>query len=92
MLSLFCVWRLLPVPPGAHEIEGVTPAAIVAAIAGAVALAATFLLAGHAERVGRFEQMLARVLPARAAMAQIWEIQSVDRVADLHATLSGAGR
>jgi uncharacterized protein (TIRG00374 family) len=79
VLALFCVWRVLPVPPGAREIEGVTPAAIVAAMAGALALVATFLLAGHAERVGRFEQMLARVLPARAAMAAATFLQKFAR-------------
>src|SRR5688500_11844739 len=35
VLALFLVWRLLPAPPGAAEIDGVTPAAILAAVAGA---------------------------------------------------------
>jgi len=68
VLSLFTLWRLLPAPPGAAEIDGVTPAAILAAIAGAGALGATFLLAGHAERAGTFATFLSRSLPARAAV------------------------
>ena len=69
VLALFCVWRVLPAPPGAAEIEGVTPAAILAGAAGGLALLGTFLLAGHAERVGHVEQLLVRWLPARAALA-----------------------
>lgn len=69
VLALFTLWRLLPVPPGTPEIEGVTPAAVLAAAAGAAALGATFLLAGHAERVGTFATFLSRYLPARAAVA-----------------------
>lgn len=79
VLTLFCVWRVLPVPPGAVEIEGVTPAAILAAIAGAVALGATFLLAGHAERVGTLGTALARVLPARAATAIVGFVEKFAR-------------
>jgi uncharacterized membrane protein YbhN (UPF0104 family) len=59
--------------------EGVTPAAIVAAIAGALALAATFLLAGHAERVGTLATALTRTLPARAATAIIALVQKFAR-------------
>jgi glycosyltransferase 2 family protein len=69
VLGLFCVWRLLPAAPGAVEIDGVTPAAIVAGASAAAALTLTFLLAGHAERVGAFGTVLSRFLPARAAMA-----------------------
>ena len=79
VLTLFCVWRLLPVPEGAVEIEGVTAAAILAAALGAMALAVTFLLAGHAERVGTFATMLARVLPARAATAIVTFVQKFAR-------------
>lgn len=79
VLALFCVWRVLPVPPGAVEIEGVTPAAILAAFAGAVALAATFLLAGHAERVAGLSTSLARVLPARAATAIVTFVEKFAR-------------
>src|SRR5688572_28823600 len=79
VLALFCVWRLLPVPPGTPEIAGVTPAVILAAIAGGAALAVTFLLAGHAERVGTFATALARVLPARAAAAIVTFIQKFAR-------------
>ena len=79
VLALFLVWRLLPVPPGAAEIEGVTAAAILAAVAGAVALLATFLLAGHAERVGAFSTRLSRVLPARAATAIVTFVEKFAR-------------
>jgi uncharacterized protein (TIRG00374 family) len=79
VLTLFCIWRVLPVPPGTAEIDGVTPAAIVAAAAGLAALFATFLLAGHAERVGTLATALARVLPARAATAIVTFVQKFSR-------------
>ena len=75
VLGLFCVWRVLPSVPGAVEIEGVTPAAILAGASAAAALAVTFLLAGHAERVGAFGTFLSRYLPARAAMAIVAFLQ-----------------
>ena len=79
VLGLFCVWRLLPAPPGAVEIEGVTPAAIMAGIAAGAALLLTFLLAGHAERVGAFATVLSRFLPARATLAVVAFIQKFAR-------------
>ncbi len=79
VLALFCVWRLLPAPPGAAEIEGVTAAAILAGIAGLAALGLTFLLAGRSERVGTMGTALARVLPARAATAIVTFIEKFAR-------------
>ncbi|MEX2270910.1 MAG: lysylphosphatidylglycerol synthase transmembrane domain-containing protein [Vicinamibacterales bacterium] len=79
VLALFCVWRLLPPAPGAVEIEGVTAAAIAAGAVGGLALAGTFLLAGHAERVSSLTTTLARILPARAATAIIALIQKFAR-------------
>lgn len=79
VLTLFTLWRVLPVPPGTPDIEGVTPAAILAAMFGAVALVATFVLAGHAERVGRVATFLSRVLPARAAMAIVTIVEKFAR-------------
>lgn len=79
VLLLFTLWRVLPVPPGAAEIEGVTPAAILAAVFGALALVATFVLAGHAERVGRVATFLSRVLPARAALAIVTFVEKFAR-------------
>lgn len=79
VLLLFTLWRVLPVPPGTPEIEGVTPAAILAAVFGALALVATFVLAGHAERVGRVATFLSRVLPARAAMAIVTFVEKFAR-------------
>lgn len=79
VLLLFTLWRVLPVPPGTLEIEGVTPAAILAAVFGALALVATFVLAGHAERVGRVATFLSRVLPARAAMAIVTFVEKFAR-------------
>ncbi|MDQ3069182.1 MAG: flippase-like domain-containing protein [Acidobacteriota bacterium] len=79
VLALFCVWRLLPAPPGAAEIEGVTAAAIIAGVAGVAALGVTFLLAGHSERVGALSTLLVRVLPARAATAVVALVQKFAR-------------
>lgn len=79
VLSLFTLWRVLPGPANAREIEGVTAAVILAAVAGLTALAATFLLAGHAERVGAFANVLTRFLPARAALAITGFIQKFAR-------------
>jgi uncharacterized protein (TIRG00374 family) len=69
VLALFCVWRVLPAAPGTVEIDGINAAAVIAAAAGAGAMLATFLLAGHAERVASLTTLLARALPARAADA-----------------------
>ena len=79
VLMLFCVWRLLPAPPGAHEIDGVNAAAILAGVAGLSALGLTFLLAGRSERVGAMATGLARVLPARAATAIVTFIEKFAR-------------
>ena len=79
ILALFCLWRLLPPAPGAIEMEGITAAAITAGIFAALALAGTFLLAGHAERVGALTTALARILPARAAAAIIGLLQKFAR-------------
>ena len=79
VLALFCVWRLLPTPAGAAEIDGVTPAAILAAVFGVGALALTFLLAGRSERVGALATGLSRVLPARAATAIVAFVQKFAR-------------
>lgn len=79
VLTLFCVWRLLPQPPGAVEMEGINAAAIVAGAAGALALGGTFLLAGHADRVGALTTALARILPARAATAIISLVEKFAR-------------
>jgi hypothetical protein len=79
VLALFLVWRLLPAAPGAVEMEGINAAAILAGIAAAAALAATFLLAGRADRVGAFATVLARVLPARAATAVIGFVEKFAR-------------
>jgi uncharacterized protein (TIRG00374 family) len=79
VLGLFCVWRVLPVAPGAVEIDGVTPAAIVAGASAAAALALTFLLAGHAERVGAIGTWLSRFLPARAALAIVGFVEKFAR-------------
>jgi glycosyltransferase 2 family protein len=79
VLTLFCVWRVLPHPPGAIEMDGINAAAIAAALAGAVALAATFLLAGHAERVTTLGTALARFLPARAATAIVGLLEKFAR-------------
>ena len=69
VLALFCVWRVLPAAPGTAEMEGINAAAVIAGAAGAGAILATFLLAGHAERVASLTTLLARSLPARAADA-----------------------
>ncbi|HEX6323156.1 MAG TPA: lysylphosphatidylglycerol synthase transmembrane domain-containing protein [Vicinamibacterales bacterium] len=79
VLALFLVWRLLPAAPGAVEMEGINAAAILAAVAAAGALAATFLLAGRADRVGTFATALARALPARAATAIIGFVEKFAR-------------
>lgn len=79
VLTLFCVWRVLPPAPGAVEMDGINAAAIVAAVAGALALAATFLLAGHAERVNTLATALARFLPARAATAIVGLLEKFAR-------------
>ncbi|HUF23465.1 MAG TPA: lysylphosphatidylglycerol synthase transmembrane domain-containing protein [Vicinamibacterales bacterium] len=79
VLALFLVWRLLPAAPGAVEMEGINAAAILAGVAAAAALAATFLLAGRADRVGAFATVLARVLPARAATAVIGFVEKFAR-------------
>ena len=79
VLALSLVWRLLPAAPGAVEMEGINAAAILAGAAGATALAATFLLAGRADRVGAFATVLARVLPARAATAVIGFVEKFAR-------------
>jgi 2-methylcitrate dehydratase PrpD len=57
---------------------------------------------GHPDKPMSREQLEAKFLecarlaideaPAREAMAQIWELGSLGRVADLHATLAGGGR
>lgn len=79
VLTLFCIWRVLPQPAGAIEMEGINAAAVVAGAAGAVALAGTFLLAGHADRVSALSTALARVLPARAATAIISLVEKFAR-------------
>jgi glycosyltransferase 2 family protein len=79
VLVLFCVWRLTPPAPGAVEMDGINAAAIVAGLAGAAALAGTFLLAGRSERVGTLTTALARILPARAATAIISLLQKFAR-------------
>lgn len=79
VLALFAIWRALPVPAGAHEIDGVTPAAILAAALAAGALALTFLLAGRSERMDPLASQLARVLPARAATAIVGFMQKFAR-------------
>src|SRR5690606_13511152 len=79
VLVLFVIWRVLPVPAGTHEIEGVTPAAVLAGVMAVAALAVTFLLAGHSERMEPLATRLARVLPVRAATAIVGFMQQFAR-------------